>query len=454
MKNTGNKVNRSANYICQTCAASSTQWSGLCSQCGSWNTLTEMPSEKKRGRSGSYVHAKSNILFANEVMLVQEHRLDCGHGELNRVLGGGLVEGSVVLIGGDPGIGKSTLLIQTMAYLSQSNTTLYVTGEESLQQVVLRAKRLHLALEKLQLLAETQVELILAQAVQSRPKVMVIDSIQTLFTEQLTASPGTVSQVRECAAQLVRFAKMHQIAVFIVGHVTKDGVIAGPRVLEHMVDCVLYFEGEGDSRFRLIRAMKNRFGAANELGVFAMTEKGLKAVGNPSALFLSRHALPTSGSVTMVSWEGSRPLLVEIQALVDQAYGQPKRLAAGLEGNRLSILLAVLHRHAGVATYDQDVFLNVVGGVKIAETASDLALLVAVLSSLKNHVIDSKWVIFGEVGLAGEVRPVQQGQERLKEAAKHGFTRAIVPQANVTKSDLGIEVKGVQTLQEALTLLS
>lgn len=442
-----------SNYACQSCGAASTQWSGQCLQCGAWNTLTEMPSEPRGLRSGSYANAKSDILLASEVMLVQEHRLDCGHTELNRVLGGGLVEGSVVLIGGDPGIGKSTLLIQTIAHLSQSYTTLYVTGEESLQQVVLRAKRLSLSLAQLQLLAETHVELILAQAIQAKPKVIVIDSIQTLFTEQLTASPGTVSQVRECAAQLVRFAKKYHIAVFIVGHVTKDGVIAGPRVLEHMVDCVLYFEGEGDSRFRLIRAMKNRFGAANELGVFAMTEKGLKAVSNPSAMFLSRHAVPTPGSVTMVSWEGTRPLLVEIQALVDQAYGQPKRLAAGLEGNRLSILLAVLHRHAGIATYDQDVFLNVVGGVKITETASDLALLVAVLSSLKNQVIDTKLVIFGEVGLAGEIRPVQQGQERLKEAAKHGFTRAIVPAANVTKGDWGLEVKGVQTLQEVLAAL-
>lgn len=447
------KSHTKSNFACKSCGATCAQWSGQCSHCGGWNTLTEVKIEKSPSRTGSYANAKSEVLLASEVMLRQEHRLDCGHSELNRVLGGGLVEGSVVLIGGDPGIGKSTLLLQTIAHLSLSHPIMYVTGEESLQQVVLRAKRLGLSLDSLQLLAETQIEAVLQQTAEKRPKVIVIDSIQTLFTEQLTASPGTVSQVRECAAQLVRFAKIHQVAVFIVGHVTKDGVIAGPRVLEHMVDCVLYFEGEGDSRFRLIRAMKNRFGAANELGVFAMTEKGLKAVANPSAMFLSRHASPTPGSVTMVSWEGTRPLLVEIQALVDQAYGQPKRLAAGLEGNRLSILLAVLHRHAGIATYDQDVFVNVVGGVKITETASDLALLIAVLSSLKNQIIDSKLVIFGEVGLAGEIRPVQQGQERLKEAAKHGFTRAIVPVANLTKSDLGIEVKGVQTLQEVLSAL-
>jgi DNA repair protein RadA/Sms len=438
-------------FVCQSCGGTANQWSGQCGHCQQWNTMVEMNVEKRaNSRSGSYALAQTQVIPAHEVMLVQEHRFDTGNTELNRVLGGGLVEGSVVLIGGDPGIGKSTLLIQTLAHLSLQHPTLYVTGEESLQQVVLRAKRLTLPLDQLLLMAETHVEAIVQQIQEKKPKVVVIDSIQTLFTEQLTSSPGTVSQVRECAAHLVRLAKVHQVTVFIVGHVTKDGVIAGPRVLEHMVDCVLYFEGDGDSRFRLIRAMKNRFGAANELGVFGMTEKGLKAVSNPSALFLSRHAEPTSGSVTMVSWEGTRPLLLELQALVDQAYGQPKRVTAGLDPSRLSILLAVLHRHAGVATYDQDVFINAVGGVKVTETASDLALLIAVLSSLKNVVIPSKWVIFGEVGLAGEIRPVQHGQERLKEAAKHGFTRAIVPKANVGHQSLDMEITGVQTLQEVI----
>ena len=437
-------------FMCGQCAATFPQWAGQCVQCGAWNALVEEQVSAFKPRNGSYADVRSSIVLASDVTLSVEARIDCVLSELNRVLGGGLVVGSVVLIGGDPGIGKSTLLLETLSHIGQTQPVLYVTGEESLQQVALRARRLHLPLENLQLLAETQVETILSHAKASAPRVMVVDSIQTLFTESLSAAPGSVSQVRESASQLVRFAKMHDIAIFIVGHVTKDGAIAGPRVLEHMVDCVLYFEGQQDSRFRVIRAIKNRFGAVNELGVFAMTERGLKEVGNPSAIFLSRQPTATPGNVTMVTWEGTRPILVEIQALVDDAHGQAKRLTAGLELNRLSILLAVLHRHAGVVTYDQDVFLNVVGGVKVSETASDLALLMAMVSSLRNRVFDSKTVVFGEVGLAGEIRPVQQGQERLKEATKHGFVRAIVPMGNVPKQDVGLSVKGVESLREAL----
>ncbi len=362
-----------------------------------------------------------------------------------------MVDGSVVLIGGDPGIGKSTLLLQTLANLSQQQKVLYVTGEESLQQVAMRAKRLQLPIANLRLLAETQVEVIIAHAQQEAPRVMVIDSVQTIFTDTLSSVPGGVGQVRESAAQLVRFAKMTQTAVFLVGHVTKEGALAGPRVLEHMVDSVLYFEGQTDNRFRVIRAIKNRFGAVNELGIFAMTDRGLKEVANPSAIFLSRQPESTPGSAVMVTWEGSRPMLVEVQALVDEAHGQQaKRISAGLEQNRLAILLAVLHRHGGVATFDQDVFINVVGGVKVSETASDLALIAAVISSLRNRIFDRETVIFGEIGLAGEIRPVQSGQERLREAVKHGFKRAIIPFANAPKQALDMEIEAVKHLQDVL----
>ncbi|ETO93708.1 DNA replication and repair protein RadA [Legionella oakridgensis RV-2-2007] len=425
-------------------------------QCGAWNSIIEdsMSGTVRPGRSGNYANQRSEVVLVEEVILDGQSRMDCGLSELNRVLGGGLVDGSVVLIGGDPGIGKSTLLIQTLAQLSLQHNVLYVTGEESLQQVALRAKRLQLPLASLKLLAETHVESIVAHAQKEKPRIMVIDSIQTIFTELINSAPGGVSQVRESAAQLVRFAKTTQTAVFLVGHVTKEGALAGPRVLEHMVDCVLYFEGQNDSRFRAIRAVKNRFGAVNELGVFAMTDKGLKEVANPSAIFLSRQPEPTPGSAVMVTWEGSRPMLVEVQALVDQSHSQQaKRITAGLEQNRLAILLAVLHRHAGIVTFDQDVFINVVGGVKVTETASDLALLAAVVSSLRNRVLDSKTVIFGEVGLAGEIRPVQSGQERLREAAKHGFKRAIVPYANAPKQDLTIAVKPVKYLHEVMEKL-
>ena len=440
-------------FVCNQCAAVFSQWAGQCVQCGVWNSISEesyVPMAKST-RAGNYANQRSEVTFVEDVVLDCEVRMDCGLSELNRVLGGGLVDGSVVLIGGDPGIGKSTLLLQTLANLSQQQSILYVTGEESLQQVAMRAKRLQLPLGGLRLLAETHVETIIAKAEKEKPRVMVIDSIQTIFTDAISAAPGGVSQVRESAALLVRFAKLTQTAVFLVGHVTKEGALAGPRVLEHMVDCVLYFEGQSDSRFRVIRAIKNRFGAVNELGIFAMTDRGLKEVANPSAIFLSRQPEPTPGSAIMVTWEGSRPMLVEVQALVDEAHGQQaKRVTAGLEHNRLAILLAVLHRHCGVATFDQDVFINVVGGVKITETGSDLALLAAVVSSLRNRVFDHETIIFGEIGLAGEIRPVQSGQERLKEAAKHGFKRAIVPHANAPKQSLGIEVVGVKHLQAML----
>lgn len=409
-------------------------------------------SEGRSARLGQWANQRSVIMAVEDVALGNEIRMDTGLSELNRVLGGGLVEGSVVLIGGDPGIGKSTVLLQTIANLSQTEKVLYVTGEESLQQVAMRARRLQLPLTGLRLLAETQVETIIGHAQKEKPRVIVIDSIQTIFTDSLNAAPGGVGQVRESAAQLVRFAKMTQTAIFLVGHVTKDGALAGPRVLEHMVDSVLYFEGQSDSRFRVIRAVKNRFGAVNELGVFAMTDKGIKEVANPSAIFLSRQPESTPGSAVMVTWEGSRPMLVEIQALVDEAHGQQaKRVTAGLEHNRLAILLAVLHRHGGIATFDQDVFINVAGGVKVMETGSDLALLAAVISSLRNRTFDRETIIFGEVGLAGEIRPVQSGQERLKEAQKHGFKRAIVPQANAPKPGVvDMIVEPVKYLQEVL----
>ncbi len=445
-------------FICNQCAAIFSQWAGQCTQCGIWNSISEenVVPIGKHSRVGSYANQKSAITFVEDVVLDCEVRMDCGLSELNRVLGGGLVDGSVVLIGGDPGIGKSTLLIQTLANLSLQQKILYVTGEESLQQVAMRAKRLQLPLAGLRLLAETQVETIISHAQKEEPRVIVIDSVQTIFTDTINSAPGGVSQVREAAAQLVRFAKTTQTAVFLVGHVTKDGSLAGPRVLEHMVDCVLYFEGQSDSRFRIIRAIKNRFGAVNELGVFAMTDRGLKEVANPSAIFLSRQPEPVPGSAVMITWEGTRSMLVEIQALVDEAAGsQVKRVTAGLEhNNRLAILLAVLHRHGGIATFDQDVFINVVGGVKVAETGSDLALLAAVVSSLRNRIFPSDTIIFGEVGLAGEIRPVQSGQERLKEAVKHGFKRAIVPHANAPKQNMDIEIHAVKHLQEMLALIN
>jgi DNA repair protein RadA/Sms len=441
-------------FVCQQCGALSTQWSGQCFHCSAWNSLIS-ENVPKKSEHFHYAQAVSEITPLHEVSLTEHARCHSGFKELDRVLGGGLVNGSVVLIGGDPGIGKSTLLLQTVAFLAQSLKVLYVTGEESLNQVAMRAKRMQLGQTDLHLMAETQIEIILQKASSFTPQIMVIDSIQTMYTDMQSGTPGGVSQLREATAQLVKFAKSTQTTIFLVGHVTKEGALAGPRVLEHMVDAVLYFEGQQDSRFRVIRAIKNRFGAVNELGVFAMTEKGLKEVSNPSAIFLSGYQNPMPGSAIMATWEGSRPLLVEIQALVDDSFGQqPRRITAGLENNRLAILLAVLHRHAGIATHGQDIFVNVAGGVKVSETAGDLALLAAIVSSLKNRISQTQTIIFGEVGLGGEIRPVQSGLERLKEAEKHGFQRAIIPQANLTKSkELKMNIIPIKHISELIGVL-
>jgi DNA repair protein RadA/Sms len=445
-------------YACTACGGQSPKWVGQCPDCGAWNTLQEAiaPSPAAGGRRGGYAGGdESAVRTLAAIGASEDERLATGLDELDRVLGGGLVAGSVVLIGGDPGIGKSTLLLQTLAALAARVPALYVSGEESGEQIGLRARRLGVPGERLRVLTETGVERILALAAAEAPRVMVVDSIQTLYTELLQSAPGSVAQVRESAAQLVRHAKRTRTAVFLVGHVTKEGALAGPRVLEHMVDTVLYFEGEVGSQFRLIRAVKNRFGAANELGVFAMTDRGLRAVGNPSAIFLSRHDGEVAGSGILVTREGTRPLLVEVQALVDQsALGNPRRVALGLEQNRLAMLLAVLHRHAGVAMADQDVYVNVVGGVRVTETAADLPTLLAVLSSFRDRPLPRDLVAFGEVGLAGEVRPVPNGPERLREAAKHGFRRALVPHGNVPKGGVeGMAVVAVRRLAEALDAL-
>jgi DNA repair protein RadA/Sms len=445
-------------YVCQNCGAISPKWIGQCPDCGAWNSLQETvaaaPSKSRAG--GISGVAGGRIQRLDEVELQEEPRAPTGMPEMDRVLGGGVVPGAVVLIGGDPGIGKSTLLLQMLAQVQARLPTLYVTGEESLTQVHLRAKRLGLTRLDLPVLAETGVEQIVAQLQMLKPGLVVIDSIQTLYTDSLDSAPGSVSQLRECAAQLVRYAKASQTAVVLVGHVTKEGAIAGPRVLEHMVDTVLYFEHDPGSRFRIIRAVKNRFGAVNELGVFAMTDGGLKEVSNPSALFLSRHGAPVPGSVITVTRQGSRPMLVEVQALVDQStIGHPRRVTLGLEGNRLNMLLAVLHRHGGISLGDQDVFANVVGGIRIQEPAADLPLLLAALSSLRSRPVPGDWVVFGEIGLAGEVRPVAGGEERLIEAAKQGFKRAIVPEANKPRrgAKLDIDVLAISRLDEALAQL-
>jgi DNA repair protein RadA/Sms len=445
-------------YVCHQCGAQFSKWAGQCTQCQSWNTLLEEVVENYATDKYVSATAATNVVVTlASVELTPESRIQTTFEELNRVLGGGLVVGSVVLVGGSPGVGKSTLLLQTLCHLTgqTQNLPLYISGEESLKQVTMRSRRLGLPQDRLKLLAETQVERIVAVAQQEKPQVMVVDSIQTMFTSALSAMPGAISQVRESAARLVQFAKQSNIALFLIGHVTKEGMIAGPRVLEHMVDTVLYFEGESNHRFRVIRAIKNRFGAVNELGVFAMTEQGLKEVTNPSAIFLSHSGEWIPGSVTMVTWEGSRPILVEIQALVDESYlSNPRRVNVGLEQNRLSMLLAVLHRHGGIATYNCDIFVNAVGGVRVIETASDLAVLLSIVSSLKNKAIPSDMVVFGEVGLAGEIRPVQNGQERLWEAAKHGFKRAIIPMANAPKKPIeGMEIIAVKHVQGALGAL-
>lgn len=447
-------------YSCQKCGAQFPKWMGQCLECNAWNSIVEelvvkanLLNENPRFAGYAEVDSKNNIVtLLSDIKLDDQPRFGTEISELDRVLGGGLVVGSVVLVGGDPGIGKSTLLLQALCNLSKNNPVLYITGEESMQQIAMRARRLGLPQEKLNLFAETRVENIIAAAQKTHPQVIVIDSIQTMYTDILQSAPGGVGQVRESAAQLVRFAKQTGTALFIVGHVTKEGTLAGPRVLEHMVDCVVYFEGERDSRYRVIRATKNRFGAVNELGVFAMTDNGLREINNPSAIFLSQYSNKVSGSSVMVTWEGSRPLLVEVQALVDHSYlANPRRVTVGLDQNRLSMLLAVLHRHGGIKTYDQDVFVNVVGGVRVTETAADLALLLAILSSMRNKPLPEGLIIFGEVGLAGEIRPVQSGQERLKAAIKHGFKRAIVPKANGPKKAFPeIEVIAVQNLNEAL----
>ena len=447
-------------FVCSECGADFNKWQGQCGECGAWNTLSEIVIEPaaaavKPSARGSYAGAGDapKIVALREVGAIEEPRTLTGIGEFDRVLGGGLVEGSVVLVGGDPGIGKSTLLLQALASLGSRLSGLYVTGEESLAQVAARGRRLGLSLDGLAALAETCVERILAQAQAAKPRLIVADSIQTLWSEQLSAAPGSVSQVRESAARLVRYAKETGTSVFLIGHVTKEGGIAGPRVLEHMVDAVLYFEGETGSRFRVLRAFKNRFGAVNELGVFAMGDKGLREVPNPSAIFLSGSATPQSGSAVMVTREGTRPLLVEVQALVDHSpLANPRRVTLGLEQNRLAMLLAVLHRHGGIGVFDQDVFVNVVGGIRVQETAADLPVLLAVLSSLRDRPLAEKTVVFGEVGLSGEIRPVPNGEERLKEAATHGFRRAIVPKANAPKrGKVGeMEVIGVERLAEGL----
>ncbi|WP_432719770.1 DNA repair protein RadA [Jeongeupia wiesaeckerbachi] len=442
-------------YSCNACGGLSPKWQGQCPSCGEWNSLSETIAEAKPSASGNRfaaLAADGQVRQLADVDAEELPRTATGIGELDRVLGGGLVPGGVVLIGGDPGIGKSTLLLQALTRLASSRKVLYVSGEESAQQIALRAKRLDLADAPVSLFAEIGLERILTMLDREKPQVVVIDSIQTMYTEQLTSAPGSVAQVRECAAQLTRFAKRHGTTILLVGHVTKEGALAGPRVLEHIVDAVLYFEGDTHSSFRLIRAIKNRFGAVNELGVFAMTDKGLKEVANPSALFLSQHKEPVSGSCVLVTQEGSRPMLVEVQALVDDAHApQPRRLAVGVEQNRLALLLAVLHRHAGIAAFDQDVFINAVGGVRISEPAADLAMLLAIVSSLKDKPLPHKLVVFGEVGLAGEVRPVQRGQERLREAAKLGFTHAIVPKANRPRQPIeGMTVTAVERLADAV----
>jgi len=454
-------------YVCNECGSDYAKWQGQCGDCGTWNSLQEIRIAPTGGHVSATTRVSAAKVYAGVAAQLQDlsdidialvPRFSTGIGELDRVLGGGLVAGSAILIGGHPGAGKSTLLLQLMCSLAQQMPALYVTGEESLQQVAMRAQRLELPTANLKMLTETDVEAILATCAQLQPKLIVVDSIQVVQLADISSAPGSVSQVRESAAALIRYAKQSNAVLLLVGHVTKDGSIAGPKVLEHMIDCSLQLEGDNDSRYRTLRGHKNRFGAVNELGVFAMMEKGLKEVKNPSSIFLSRAEGNAAGSLVMVIWEGTRPLLVELQALVDDSHmNNPRRVAVGLDQNRLTMLLAVLHRHGGLHTGDQDVFVNVVGGVRVSETGADLAMLLAIVSSLRDQALDQNLVVFGEVGLSGEIRPVPSGQERIREAAKHGFKRAIVPIANVStgkSNDLnGMQVIGVKSLQEALAAL-
>jgi DNA repair protein RadA/Sms len=449
-------------YVCNECGAQTPQWAGQCASCHAWNTLSEtIVAAPTRDRRGGFSGTVPSVQSLGAIVPERISRLGTGIAELDRVLGGGLVPGSVVLIGGDPGIGKSTLLIQALTEIGRRARVLYVSGEESSDQIALRAQRLGVIGpstaelgERLRLLTENRIEDVLAIARAEQPQVIVLDSIQTIYTDALQSAPGSVAQVRESAAQLVRYAKGSGTALFLVGHVTKEGTLAGPRVLEHMVDAVLYFEGDNSSQFRIVRAIKNRYGAVNEIGVFVMTDTGLREVGNPSAMFLSRQGDAVAGSVVLATQEGTRPLLVEVQALVDESHlANPRRVCVGLDGNRLAMLLAVLHRHGGIVTYDQDVFVNVVGGVRVQETAADLAIIAAVCSSLRNRALGKDLVVFGEVGLAGEVRPVARGQERIREAAKLGFKRALLPAANLPKKgEVDIELVPVRRLDEALQL--
>jgi len=450
-------------YVCSDCGSDFPKWQGRCDDCGAWNTLSEFRtgspvsggSQPKAGQFAGYAGSLSDVKTLAEIDLSELPRLGTGVDELDRVLGGGLVPGSAILIGGHPGAGKSTLLLQVLCKLAQSQSALYVTGEESLQQVAMRAQRLSLPTDSLKMLSETSVESICAVAEKHKPRLLVVDSIQVMSREGIPSAPGGVAQVRECAAYLIRYAKLTDTVLILVGHVTKDGTLAGPKVLEHMIDCSIMLESSTDNRFRTLRGVKNRFGAVNELGVFAMTEKGLREVKNPSAIFLSRADEPAAGSVVMVVWEGTRPILVELQALVDDSnYGNPRRLAVGVDQNRLSMLIAVLHRHGGVQVGDQDVFINVVGGLKVMETSADLALLLAIISSLRDRPLSTDLMVFGEVGLSGEIRPVPSGQERLNAAAKHGFRQAIVPEANVPRGGIkGMKIVGVKTLAAALEAL-
>ena len=446
-------------FTCSDCGGTSPRWLGKCPHCNAWNTLVEGVADSGAAGKNRYsspqfqaLASTADVVALADIDATDMARTPTGLDELDRVLGGGIVEGGVVLIGGDPGIGKSTLLLQALDALQRAGLpTLYVTGEESGAQVALRSRRLGLDGSRVQVLAEIQLEKILTTLNTVQPAIAVIDSIQTVYSDQLTSAPGSVAQVRECAAHLTRAAKATGIAIVLVGHVTKEGALAGPRVLEHMVDTVLYFEGDTHSSFRLVRAIKNRFGAVNEIGVFAMTEKGLKGVSNPSAIFLSQHSEPVPGSVVMVTLEGTRPMLVEIQALVDSGGPSPRRLSVGLDKDRLAMLLAVLHRHAGIACMDQDVFVNAVGGVRISEPAADLAVMLAISSSLRGKPLPKGFIAFGEVGLAGEVRPAPRGQERLKEAAKLGFSVAVVPKANAPKKPIeGLTIHAVERVEEAM----